>query len=296
MIECKKQEYLKLEHVRNVDMRGRVSRRRRALTFGEVQRLVCITSPLLKAAYLLGVYCGLRRAEVESLCWEDIDLSLTSPSVRLKEEFTKNRKSETLPLRQDLAAALRAIMPDSGGSGLIFGRLPRFRDMKPEWIAAGIAIVDRAGRIADFHSLRKSCCTWMHDCGVSQRIAQAVMRHSDPHLTNTIYTDTTQFNLRAAVESMPSVTENNPNIPPDIPPPIVSKGQNGSHSVTVKADDLDLEVIAGEPVSHVKSQNIVINEMAPAAGFEPATKWLTATYSTAELCRSVVADFIRKSL
>lgn len=27
--------------------------------------------------------------------------------------------------------------------------------------------------------------------------------------------------------------------------------------------------------------------MAPAAGFEPATKWLTATYSTAELCRNV---------
>ena len=29
--------------------------------------------------------------------------------------------------------------------------------------------------------------------------------------------------------------------------------------------------------------------MAPAAGFEPATKWLTATYSTAELCRSVIS-------
>ena len=28
--------------------------------------------------------------------------------------------------------------------------------------------------------------------------------------------------------------------------------------------------------------------MAPAHGFEPWTKWLTATYSTAELCRSVV--------
>ena len=27
--------------------------------------------------------------------------------------------------------------------------------------------------------------------------------------------------------------------------------------------------------------------MAPAVGFEPTTKWLTATYSTAELCRSV---------
>ena len=29
-------------------------------------------------------------------------------------------------------------------------------------------------------------------------------------------------------------------------------------------------------------------KMAPALGFEPRTKWLTATYSTAELCRSIV--------
>ena len=27
--------------------------------------------------------------------------------------------------------------------------------------------------------------------------------------------------------------------------------------------------------------------MAPDAGFEPATKWLTATYSTAELIRNI---------
>ena len=33
-------------------------------------------------------------------------------------------------------------------------------------------------------------------------------------------------------------------------------------------------------------------KMAPAAGFEPATKWLTATYSTAELCRSVQCQLI----
>ncbi len=28
-------------------------------------------------------------------------------------------------------------------------------------------------------------------------------------------------------------------------------------------------------------------DMAPDAGFEPATKWLTATYSTAELIRNM---------
>ena len=35
-------------------------------------------------------------------------------------------------------------------------------------------------------------------------------------------------------------------------------------------------------------QSEILQKMAPAAGFEPATKWLTATYSTAELCRSVL--------
>ena len=32
-------------------------------------------------------------------------------------------------------------------------------------------------------------------------------------------------------------------------------------------------------------------KMAPAPGFEPGTKWLTATYSTAELCRSMNKSF-----
>ena len=32
----------------------------------------------------------------------------------------------------------------------------------------------------------------------------------------------------------------------------------------------------------------LLKTLAPAAGFEPATKWLTATYSTAELCRNKI--------
>ena len=39
-----------------------------------------------------------------------------------------------------------------------------------------------------------------------------------------------------------------------------------------------------------EKSEIKAKKMAPAAGFEPATKWLTATYSTAELCRSVYAE------
>lgn len=37
---------------------------------------------------------------------------------------------------------------------------------------------------------------------------------------------------------------------------------------------------------------LIVKEMAPDAGFEPATKWLTATYSTAELIRNEIKDVI----
>ncbi len=36
-----------------------------------------------------------------------------------------------------------------------------------------------------------------------------------------------------------------------------------------------------------------LKKMAPAAGFEPATKWLTATYSTTELCRSMKKQIVK---
>ena len=39
------------------------------------------------------------------------------------------------------------------------------------------------------------------------------------------------------------------------------------------------------------SNKIWAKKMAPAPGFEPGTKWLTATYSTAELCRSMNKSF-----
>ena len=41
------------------------------------------------------------------------------------------------------------------------------------------------------------------------------------------------------------------------------------------------------PLEYLTLPEFKQKKMAPALGFEPRTKWLTATYSTAELCRSV---------
>ena len=47
-----------------------------------------------------------------------------------------------------------------------------------------------------------SFCTWLKAAGVDLRDAQRLMRHSDPKLTSSVYTDIRLPNLRNAVESI----------------------------------------------------------------------------------------------
>lgn len=54
-----------------------------------------------------------------------------------------------------------------------------------------------------FHSLRNTFATRLARQGVSQRLAQELMRHSDPRLTANIYTDAAHLPTFDAVEKMP---------------------------------------------------------------------------------------------
>ena len=68
--------------------------------------------------------------------------------------------------------------------------------------AAKISKLDTQGRVVDFHSLRHTFCTNLHRAGVPQREAMELMRHSDPRLTASTYTDTSLLSLKAAVEKL----------------------------------------------------------------------------------------------
>ena len=61
--------------------------------------------------------------------------------------------------------------------------------MRADFSRAGIEHQDGAGRIAHFHSFRKSFQTLGVNAGVNQRSAQALLGHSDPSLTAGPYTD-----------------------------------------------------------------------------------------------------------
>ena len=74
--------------------------------------------------------------------------------------------------------------------------------MRADLTHAGVADVAEAGRL-DLHAMRKSLATYLAAQGVSQRLTQAHLRHSDPRLTAGVYTDETLLPVAAPIAELP---------------------------------------------------------------------------------------------
>jgi len=194
-----------LRKVKKEAMNGR-QRERRALSVNEV-RLLLKASGSRFLFYLVAVDTGLRRGEIEALCWGDLHLDQEYPAITVRASTAKNRRQASIPLHPELVTALRSIQPPSWGVGdLVFpDGLPRMRDMWKDFGMAGIAKVDGLGRVADFHSLRKTFNMNLQAGGTTGLpTLMSLMRHSDPKLTAQTYTDPMLLQKTEAVHRLPS--------------------------------------------------------------------------------------------
>ncbi len=79
--------------------------------------------------------------------------------------------------------------------------------MKLDLAAAGSLKVDADGCLVHIHALRHSFGTHLSKAGVTPRVAQAAMRHSDISLTMNTYTDARLLDTAEAIESQGIVRE-----------------------------------------------------------------------------------------
>lgn len=142
--------------------------RKRRISDDELTRILRnIQCPLKRAAILLGIYTSLRRAEIVSLRWEDIDFN--GPTVRLRapmvvdpknpSQVRKKRKTKTVerdvPLVPEAAALLEKLGP-------VNGHLFTF---------AATSLTQAFGRAAEtagvkdvrVHDCRREALSWLHD-------------------------------------------------------------------------------------------------------------------------------------
>ena len=185
---------------------------RRALTPEEFSEILKTAPPARALLYSVAVTTGLRRSELASLTWDDVDL--THGLVTIRAQNAKNSKTETLYLPPPVVQmwstwSENPIALRGSKKVLLETPLPPPPNMKTFyrdlWVA-GIIERERKeskgkkgavrwvyktesprGRL-DFHALRNTYATWMAQEQIGLSLAQDLMRHSDPKLTSTVYT------------------------------------------------------------------------------------------------------------
>jgi integrase len=195
---------------------------------------------------------GMRMGELAQLTVGDLQLDGPVPYMRLRASTTKNSEEADLPLRADLAAALRTWLHERFGpgdlsaDGLVFDIPTSFlKVFNRDLVAAGIQKRDERKRTVDLHALRTTFGTMLSKSGVPPRVAQQLMRHSDIRLTMGVYTDPKLFDLQGAVEALPSVAPpSTGRVAPGVAPTTVNLVQPESSDVisTEKADSREMPV------------------------------------------------------
>ena len=210
---------------------------RRALTDDELNRLIAIaeSSPVKLGmsgkeraiSYRIGLGTGFRLAELKCLTPECFDLDADPPTMTVPAAYSKRRRTDVQPIREDLAEQLKSWLaektrgepvlelPDKA-SKMIKADLRRARAL---WIkevpgrserrkrnhSSFLKTVDDEGRVCDFHSLRHTYVTRLVSSGASVKVCQELARHSTPNLTIGRYAHTRLHDLRNALDNLPGI-------------------------------------------------------------------------------------------
>jgi integrase len=178
----------------------------------EIRRVIANLPIELADFTLFGWLTGMRKSEIASLAWEDVDGDV----IRLRAENAKNGEARMIPLEGELAelVARRRAARQVGVDGtvmissLIFHRAGApIGDFRKAWARA----CKKAGIFRLFHDLRRSACRNMLAAGVPQSIAMKVSGHKTDSMFRR-YAISSESDLRTALrrtqEYLKTVQEN----------------------------------------------------------------------------------------
>jgi len=160
--------------------------------------------------YLLAAYAGLRRVEVTSLCWGQVEFG-EHPALSLTSAKTQRQTRVEVP--RFVADALLEHRPRGWKPVDPVFRMHSYRTivwwMRRDLVAAGLGgwvgsrVEDAHGRTLHLHALRNSFATMLVQSGATIPVAQRMLRHSSPVLTFGVYAKAPDGSLRDAAESLP---------------------------------------------------------------------------------------------
>ena len=163
--------------------------------------------------YTLAGTTGLRRSEILSLRWQDMQIDGDNASVFIDGSRTKNGKDAHQPIPADVAETFRDWQQakDAANTDRVFNTFTlnhRPSEMiKADLIAADLPTGDRSGNEICFHSLRNTYITILANGSTPAKIIQQLARHSTLNLTMNIYARAEIHSQQAAINSLPKIKQ-----------------------------------------------------------------------------------------
>lgn len=172
--------------------------------------------------YQVAAYTGLRRRELCSLVWDDVQLG-AEPAIEVRAGTTKTKRRARLELpawlgtllqglRARRAAALGGPPPATESVFLATSYRHVTEQLRLDAAFARIGKLDEAegrvltdtGKVIDLHALRGTLATLAAEVGMPVKLLQQHMRHSDVRITMEVYTQVRSAAMREHVELLPA--------------------------------------------------------------------------------------------
>lgn len=164
----------------------------------------------IELVYRLLAGTGLRSTELSLTVSTQFDFERNRFTVKAGK--TKNKKSDVLPIRSDLAILLKSWIEEHeiepNARIFHYDKHSIYRSFKADCKTAGIEMKGDDGRSVDVHSLRRTFGTMLARAGVPLTTTQRLMRHSTPELTAKLYIDVEPIDMLQAVEKLPTFDDN----------------------------------------------------------------------------------------
>jgi integrase len=171
--------------------------RERILSTEEENRLIAWASAEershLRPVVICALDTGMRRGEIMSLRWSDVDLE--KRSIEIQALNTKTLKDRTVPISERLATELVALR--AGNTERVFAneRVFNVGSFRRAWkTACRLAKIENI----HFHDLRATFATRMIDAGMAEGLVAKMLGHSTTVMTRRIYTRTDEAIIQKA--------------------------------------------------------------------------------------------------
>lgn len=146
----------------------------RYLAPGELKAALQLAPDWLRAPMAFAACTGVRRGEMLSLRWMDVDMK----NRRLYLRETKNGALRILPIPESALTVLRSLPQGAPGDAVFAGVDPTFLSVYTKRVFKRLKITD-----ASFHTLRHTAASWMVQQGVDLYAVGQILGHKTPRMT-----------------------------------------------------------------------------------------------------------------